>query len=58
MGRVLEPLCSSMSELDQTRRKLPSGLPGLEHPLKLAVVPLKSPLHLCSNPVRLGLVGC
>lgn len=28
------------------------GFPGLEHPLMLAVVHLKSPFHLCSNPVR------
>lgn len=34
------------------------GFPGLEHPLMLAVVHLKSPFHLCSNPVRFGLVGC
>lgn len=49
---ILAPPCSRMSELDQTRRKLPSGLLGLEHCFMLAVVHLRSPFHLCSNPVR------
>lgn len=51
-SRILEAPCSRTSELDQTRRKLPSGHPGLEHPFKPAVVHLTSPLRLCSNPVR------
>lgn len=52
-SRILEPLCSRMSELDQTRCKQATVWPpGLEHLFKLAVVHLMSPLHLCSNPVR------
>lgn len=42
-SRILEAPCSRTSELDQTRRKLPSGHPGLEHPFKPAVVHLTSP---------------